>query len=80
MELKLYDSRAIAEMYDVTLQTARKYMKLMGCSGKPFRVTMKQIRAWNESRAKMPEDYEEAMKRYSKVQSMILRMKKGELI
>ena len=76
MNLSLYDSKAIAEMYGVTVQTARKYMKFMGCKDKPFRVTEQQIKAWNRSREKPPVDYLEAFNRHKKVK-LLLRSMKG---
>ena len=79
MERRVYDSKAVAERYGVSVETARKYMHLMGCKIRPLRVTEKQMADWDQSRSGPPVDYLAAIARNKKVEAMIMRLKKGEL-
>lgn len=73
---RLLNAEAVAERYGVTVQTARKYMRQMGCGKKkPLRVSESQLRRWDKERESPPVDYLLAMAKYKKAEEMILRQK-----
>ena len=68
----------IAARYCVSLSTARRYMREMGCMENPLRVWMSSVLKWEASRSKAPVSYIREMEAFEKNRKRLMfRQKRG---
>ena len=72
MQGKMYSPNEIAEMYGVSLKTARRYMLAMGCETKPYRVSESALRKWKDKRLREPVDYQATSDRFTAAEKKII--------
>ena len=68
-------AKDIANIYNVSERTARRYMHQMGCETKPLRVTEAKMKAWDKSREEPPVYYSELIKKAAREKALMFRMK-----